>query len=143
MQLCKLSFCARATGDDLSFTVKFDNQVIFNQVLGQDTCTIEHTFDDMTDIAHALTMTLANKQSHHTVIDTTGSIIQDRVIEITDLKFDDIVLDHKLLQKAVYEHNFNSTGDLVHEPFYGVMGCNGTVTFEFTSPVYVWLLENM
>jgi hypothetical protein len=32
---------------------------------------------------------------------------------------------------------------LIKDKFYGSMGCNGTITFEFNTPFYLWLLENM
>jgi hypothetical protein len=51
-------------------------------------------------------------------------------------------IDHTIDQ-LVYEHNANGTGPLVQDKFYGEMGCNGTVTLEFSSPTYLWLLEQM
>jgi len=44
---------------------------------------------------------------------------------------------------ATYTHDFNGTKELTQEKFYGVMGCNGTVSLKFATPIYLWLLENM
>ena len=44
---------------------------------------------------------------------------------------------------AKYCHNFNGSGELTEQKFFGTLGCNGTVYFKFASPVYLWLLENM
>jgi hypothetical protein len=43
----------------------------------------------------------------------------------------------------VYEHDYNGTGTLTQEKFYGQMGCNGTVSLAFCTPIYMWLLEHM
>jgi len=47
------------------------------------------------------------------------------------------------LDRAVYVHDFNGTGKFVNKQFFGEMGCNGTVELKFSSPFYLWLLENM
>jgi len=44
---------------------------------------------------------------------------------------------------AQYQHDFNGTGNPTIDKFYGEMGCNGTVSLKFTTPIYLWLLENM
>jgi len=42
-----------------------------------------------------------------------------------------------------YCHDFNGTQPAVVDRFHGSLGCNGTVTLKFTTPIYLWLLENM
>jgi hypothetical protein len=44
---------------------------------------------------------------------------------------------------AKYQHDFNGTGKLTTQNFYGELGCNGTVSLKFSTPIYIWLLENM
>ena len=101
-----------------------------------------HEFAD-TDGEHQLRFVLKNKTPDHTKIDEAGNILSDCRICINDLSFDEIKLGQIFIEQAVYEHNFNGTADPVKDKFYGEMGCNGTVTLAFTTPIYLWLLENM
>ena len=43
----------------------------------------------------------------------------------------------------IYRHDYNGTTDPFDDEFYGEMGCNGTVSLKFTTPIYLWLLENL
>jgi hypothetical protein len=92
---------------------------------------------------HELRLVLKNKTAEHTCVDANGSIIQDARLRITDIAFDEIQLGHMFTEQAVYTHNFNSTGQPTQDKFYGEMGCNGTVSLKFTTPMYLWLLEHM
>jgi hypothetical protein len=65
------------------------------------------------------------------------------MLTISNISIDDIDIDQLLIEKAEYTHDFNGSQDTITDKFYGDMGCNGTVTFEFTTPFYLWLLENM
>jgi hypothetical protein len=47
-------------------------------------------------------------------------------------------------EQAEYHHDCNGTAQqVILDKFYREMGCNGTVSLKFTTPVYLWLLENM
>ena len=95
------------------------------------------------DDEHELRFVLKNKSSNHTQIDETGNIVADARLIVTELAFDEIQLGHMVTEQAVYAHDFNGTGQLTQDEFYGEMGCNGTVSFKFTTPIYLWLLEHM
>lgn len=92
---------------------------------------------------HTLKFVLKNKQCNHTTVDDQGNIVADAVLEITDLAFDDIALGQIVNQLSVYHHDFNGTQAPTTDKFFDVMGCNGTVELPFTTPVYLWFLENM
>ena len=92
---------------------------------------------------HELRFVMKNKTTDHTQLDEHGKIIQDSRITIQNLCFDEIELGQLFIDHAEYTHNFNGTKDIVTDKFYGEMGCNGTVSLKFTTPVYLWLLENM
>jgi hypothetical protein len=96
-----------------------------------------------TDGEHTLEIILKNKKEMHTKIDADGNIVSDAVLNVSDLAFDEIKLGHMVTKLATYIHNFNGTKELTQEQFYGEMGCNGTVSLKFTTPIYLWLLENM
>ena len=95
------------------------------------------------DGEHELRFILKNKTAEHTKIDNAGNIVTDSTLTITDLSFDEIRLGHMVTELAVYTHNYNDTGGIVYDKFYGEMGCNGTVSLRFATPVYLWLLEHM
>jgi hypothetical protein len=92
---------------------------------------------------HELRFVLKDKIEKHTQIDEQGTIVSDATLTINDLAFDEIKLGHMLTQLATYTHDFNGTKEPVTEKFYGEMGCNGTGSLKFATPVYLWLLENM
>ena len=95
------------------------------------------------DAEHTLRFVLKNNTDQHTQIDKAGNIVSDAMLTIADLSFDAIKLGHMLSELAVYSHDFNGTGQPTDEKFYGKMGCNGTVSLNFSTPLYLWLLEHM
>jgi hypothetical protein len=127
----------------LGFEVWVDNQKFFDtdHVQAQQQVVIEINDDD--DSEHELRFVMKNKKPEHTQIDTDNNIIADANLIITDLLFEGITLGHIVTKQAVYTHNFNGTGQVTHDKFYKEMGCNGTVNFKFSTPIYLWLLETM
>jgi hypothetical protein len=95
------------------------------------------------DGEHELRLVLKNKTFDHTQVDSDGNIVADARLTITDLSFDEILLGHMVTEQAVYVHDFNSTSTTTQHKFYHELGCNGTVTLKFDTPVYLWLLEHM
>jgi hypothetical protein len=127
----------------LGLEVWLDDQVFFS------TTHVTHPGSPMSwdinedESEHELHFVLTGKESIHTKIDEDGNIIADARLCITDIKFDDILLDQIFINQAVYTHDFNGTGVETKEKFYGEMGCNGTVSLKFSTPVYLWLLEHL
>jgi hypothetical protein len=119
-----------------------DSTQIYNTEHVAEPINFAHDFAD-TDGEHQLRFVMKNKTPDHTTIDADGNILTDCRICINNLSFDEINLGQIFIEQAVYEHNFNGTADTVQDQFYGEMGCNGTVTLAFTTPIYLWLLENM
>lgn len=126
----------------LGFEAWVDNQKFFDtdHVQAQHSIVMEIADDDG---EHELRFVLKNKTSNHTQVDAAGNIVSDAVLTITDLAFDEISLGHMVTEQVVYTHNFNSTKELIQDKFYSELGCNGTVSLKFTTPVYLWLLEHM
>jgi hypothetical protein len=98
---------------------------------------------DSSDQSHVLKLVLKGKQPIHTTVDSAGNIVSDALLMINDLSFDGIILDTIFNEHSVYCHNFNDTQPTTNDKFFGSMGCNGTVFLEFTTPIYLWLLEMM
>lgn len=92
---------------------------------------------------HELKFVLKHKSPGYTTIDEHGTIISDAVLTISDIKFDDAELKHVATKLSTYTHDFNGTGKEVQDKFYGTLGCNGTVSLKFTTPMYLWLLEHL
>lgn len=92
---------------------------------------------------HELRFVLKNKTQDHTKIDESGNIVSDATLTISDLTFEEIELNQIFYDCATYTHDFNGTGEPTTAKFYGTMGCNGTVSLKFTTPIYLWLLESM
>jgi hypothetical protein len=119
-----------------------DDTQIYNTEHVSESVNFTHEFAD-TDGKHQLRFVMKNKTHDHTKIDEAGNILKDCRICIDKLSFDEIDLQQIFIEQTVYEHNFNGTADTIQDQFFGEMGCNGTLTLEFTTPVYLWLLENM
>ena len=92
---------------------------------------------------HKIQIVMSGKTSEHTKIDQDGNIVFDSLLTIEDLTIDDISLQALLYDLIEYSHDFNGSQQPVVDKFYGSMGCNGTASFEFFTPFYLWLLEKM
>jgi hypothetical protein len=126
----------------LGLEIWIDDRQIFNQDLVLESHTFTCELDDV-DGNHELRFILKNKTQQHTIVDDQGNIVKDSCVVISNLTFDEISLGHILTEKAVYLHNFNGSGPETQDKFYGQIGCNGTVSLKFSTPMYLWLLENM
>jgi len=126
----------------LGMEIWLDDQQIFNQDHVTQNIAFCHDLAD-TDAEHELRFVMKNKTAEHTRIDQDGNIIKDACLIVNDLEFDEIPLAHTFTELATYTHDFNGTGNQTQDKFYGTMGCNGTVSLKFTTPVYLWFLEHM
>ena len=126
----------------LGLEIWIDNTKFFDETHVQETQTVcfEVTDDDG---QHELRFVMKNKTQEHTKVDVNGNIVSDARLTVSDLAFDEIKLGHMFVDQSNYTHDFNGTGSQIVEKFYGEMGCNGAVSLKFTTPIYLWLLENM
>jgi len=127
---------------ELGFEAWIDNHKFYDNTHVTES---EHLAVDISDVEaeHKLRFVLKNKAADHTQVDETGNIIADARLKITNIAFDEIQLGHLITEQATYEHDFNGTAPPTQDKFYGDMGCNGTVSLKFNSPIYLWLLEHM
>jgi hypothetical protein len=140
------SFCCSiaTTNPDvpLGLEIWIDNQKLFDQAHVQENHRISADFSN-SDGEHELRLVLKNKLSEHTRVDANNTIVSDARISVSNVEFEGIALNQLVPALAEYQHNFNGTGELSVHKFYGELGCNGTVTLKFTTPIYLWLLEHM
>lgn len=98
---------------------------------------------DENDSEHALTALMAGKTAEHTLLDEDDVIVEDVFFEISRLEFEDLDMIPILCQGlACYSHDFNQSGQLFTDEFYGRMGCNGSATMRFRTPFYLWLNDH-
>jgi hypothetical protein len=95
------------------------------------------------DGEHRLRIVISGKTADHTQIDDQGNIIKDATLQISAVTIDGIDVNQLFSEKCVYTHDFNGTQSETKNTFYGTAGCNGTIAFEFSTPIYLWLLENI
>ena len=129
-------------GAELGLEIWFDADKIFDSVI-TDSRHFEYRIDDDIDSEHELKFVLKNKTDQHTIIDDAGNIVNDSTIQIENLKFEDIELGHMFNELSQYTHDNNGHGETITQQFFGTMGCNGTVSLKFATPIYLWMLENM
>ena len=125
----------------LQLQVHMDNELLGSLLITQP---IDVVYDlELEDDEHELCLILVGKTAAHTVIDEQGTIIKDAMLQFSSIEMDDINIDSVLQKLAVYTHDFNGSGKPTQSSFFHAQGCNGTVSLKFTSPIYLWLLENM
>ena len=126
----------------LGVEIWLDDAVLLSNNHVQEKITFSHDIND-DDGDHELRIVMLGKTSEHTKIDEAGNIVKDATLQISNVMIDDLDINQLFLEKCVYTHNFNGTQPEIQDTFYSVAGCNGTIVFEFTTPIYLWLLENM
>jgi hypothetical protein len=126
----------------LGIEIWIDEHKFFDQDHIDRSYPVEHEISD-DDGEHELRFVLKNKQLDHTQVDAAGNIIKDATAIVNGIEFDGIDCDYLTTVLAQYQHDFNGTGEPTTDGFYGALGCNGTVTLKFSTPIYIWLLENM
>ena len=143
MQTCQLRFNLSSTNEPLTAVVRFDGVEIFNSSVDQNSALIQHEFDDDIESSHRLEIELRDKLPSHTQVDANGTILKDSLLQVSGVQLDEIELNHVFFFRCSYRHDHNGHAKIDESKFWGDMGCNGVVTFEFASPVYLWLLEKM
>ncbi len=104
---------------------------------------IAYMFNDENEHCYTVKIVVKNKIAAHTQVNEAGEIVRDSLVNINNFKIDEIEIDKIVHEKAVYTHDFNGSQPKVTDRFYGSAGCNGIIELQFTSPGYLWLLENM
>lgn len=130
-------------GAALGFEAWIDDRKCLDVGHVKETQKITVELEDTDGAEHELQLILKNKTAEHTRIDEHGNMLTDARIIISDMAFDEIRLGHMFAEHTVYTHNFNGTSSTTQDKFYGELGCNGTVSLKFTTPMYLWLLEHM
>lgn len=95
---------------------------------------------ELNEGAHVLQIRLENKSDRDTVVDLNNVITQDMLLNIKSIEVDGIDLGNIIWNKSYFE------GDEPDRPRLDNcvnLGWNGSYILQFTSPFYLWLLENI
>jgi hypothetical protein len=130
------------SGCPLGVQVWLDESLLLDNAHVKEKIAFAHGISD-DDGEHQLRIVISGKTADHTKVDDQGNIIKDATLQISAVTVDGIDVNQLFLEKCVYTHDFNGTQPEIADTFHGVAGCNGTIVFEFTTPIYLWLLENM
>ena len=102
--------------------------------------------------SYELIINISGKGKNQTVVNEKGDLIKDQLLHIKDIEIDEINIG-ALVYEGVYTPTYpepwatqqRELGNEMEESFKNVtmMGFNGKWTFTFSSPFYMWLLENL
>jgi hypothetical protein len=145
LETAKISFDVETSDAEcpLGIEIRLSNTVLFKNNHVQEKITFDYDIDSIDDGDHELQIVLTGKTPDHTIVDETGIIIKDATLQISNVTIDKINVNQLFLEKCVYTHNFNGTQPEIEDSFHGVAGCNGTISFKFYTPIYLWLLANL
>lgn len=104
---------------------------------------VKISLDDLQEAEHEVRIVMDGKTWEHTKIGEDGEILQDSMLQICRIFIDGIDITQVVEMLATYTHDGNGSEPLAQHSFHGFMGCNGCVSFRFSTPYYLWLLENM
>ena len=101
---------------------------------------------------YSLILNRSGKGRKQTVINEKGDILKDQLLHIKSIEIDEIDIG-ALMFEGVYTPKYpepwatqqRESGNKLEESFKNVtqMGHDGDWRFTFTSPFYMWLLENL
>ena len=113
---------------------------------------IEFEFECTEGTEYSLIINRSGKVKGQTVVNENNNVLKDQLLKIKRIEIDEVELG-ALVYSGVYTPEYpepwasqqRSAGTKLPETYTNVtnMGHNGTWTFKFSSPFYVWLLENL
>ena len=140
----ELDISANNDCTDIVIEVYVDQALIFQSTAQQQQQTV--TYDISEDPGdHELQLVMSGKNFTHTIVDSNGQITSDIFFTINRLEFEELDM-RKLFwlgQRRRHSHSFHSTQPEFDDEFYGDIGCNGTVFIPFSTPIYLWLSNNL
>ena len=139
-------FCTVDTNyynNPICLDIKLNDKLVFSSPITAKQ-NIEFDIDDVDDGEYVLKFVVYGKDDSHVNRDNDGNVTDSTEITISNISFDEININNIIaLNPLPYKHNFNGNADAVVDKFYDTAGCNGEIELKFTTPIYLWLLENM
>ena len=139
MTLARLYLLTNRSCDDISISVVNDDKEVAHTTFTGNVDCLEFSINNDNDDIHKLDIVLSGKEEQHTIASPDGDILEDHYAEIKQLIIDDIDVSHLFCDgQRCYRHNSNGWSDWVTDEFFGFMGHNGTVSFNYQTPLYKW-----
>lgn len=138
-----------------AFSISVNSNTMIDTVLTTAVNEIEYfEFDvEVQEGECSLVIEFKNKQDQDTVVDANGEIVDDLLLNINSIEIDEIDLgsllwttsSYRPIYPAIYKKNMEQQGNTLPESITSCvnLGWNGHWTLPFTSPYYIWLLENI
>jgi|688.fasta_scaffold1102354_1 hypothetical protein len=129
----------------IEITVQLDNSDPQITKASTDPHKFSFAIDDEQEAEHVLKIVMSGKTHEHTELDDQNNIVKDVMVYVSDksCNIDDINIAAIFSDISTYVHDHNGTTEPITDKFFGPLGCNGTVTLKFRTPVYLWLLEHL
>ena len=118
----------------------------------QDPTTIEFEAELTDESEYNLIIERSGKENNQTVVNEKGDILKDQLLHIKNIEIDEIDIAG-LVYEGVYTPKYpepwatqqRESGNDLKDSFENVtqMGFNGEWKLKFSSPFYMWLLENL
>ena len=142
-------FEIQSEGNETLYKSYFDDEITSSED-NPKIVEFEHEFEE--NNSYELIIKRSGKGKNQTVLDNKGDIIKDQLLHIKGIEIDQIDIG-ALVYEGVYTPEYpepwatqqRESGNDLRDSFKNVtqMGFNGTWRFTFSSPFYMWLLENL
>lgn len=120
--------------------VYVDNTLIFD---GEVSSSTELKWaGDLEEGKHKLIVELYDKDKYQTVLEN-DKIVKDQILNIDKVSFDEIDIGYMKHTLSQYYPNQKSSNVPLLVKNCVNLGWNGRWELEFTTPIYIWLLENI
>ena len=136
----KVNLSSKTWGDRAPGTrVYVNDMLIFDQLI-VDPVEVNWT-GELDDGNHSIVVEMYNKKQGDTETDSDGNILNDVLLNIDNIAIDNIDLDQLLWSKSIYYPADEYASATIEQCVN--LGWNGLWKLEFSSPVYLWFLENL
>lgn len=125
--------------------VRLDGEAKYSREVPFEEETVSIAFSDA-EAEHTLEIEMSGKTYAHTKLAEDGTVVSDTAIEVYDFCLEDIEIGYNVTSASKYVHSYNNpdpNAEIISEQFNNNMGCNGVATFKFSTPAFIWLLENV
>jgi hypothetical protein len=97
---------------------------------------LEIKFDDRVEQVYKIKFVFAGKEN------VENEYVTDTAIIIDAVTADGVDLTPVLCRSANYIHNTNGQSDVVKAQYTDFVGVDGSIEFEFETPIFKWLYRN-